>query len=136
MKQINLYSTVDILFFVCYNGFYYKLLRLHIPIISNMLSLSMVKYFTIYLVKNYCLYFLRLFFDLFLPILPRLELFLLFFLFLLFLILLKKSLPSIIFSLSNELSNSSDGIKSINNSWGVYVMRFYIFWFYYIEYFF
>ena len=38
MIQINLYLTIDILFFVCYNDFYYKLLRLHIPIISNMLT--------------------------------------------------------------------------------------------------
>lgn len=44
MIQINLYLTVDILLFVCYNGFYYKLLRLHIPIISNMLTM-LCKYF-------------------------------------------------------------------------------------------
>ena len=44
MIQINLYLTVDILLFVCYNEFYYKLLRLHIPIISNMLTM-LCKYF-------------------------------------------------------------------------------------------
>lgn len=40
MIQINLYLTVDILLFVCYNEFYYKLLKLHIPIMSNMLTNS------------------------------------------------------------------------------------------------
>lgn len=41
MIQINLYLTVDILLFVCYNEFYYKLLKLHIPIMSIMLTISL-----------------------------------------------------------------------------------------------